>query len=582
MPTAPESLHDGRYRVERVLGVGGMSVVLLAHDTRMGVYRAIKLLHKRFAQSPEIRERFENEATAQAGLRHPNILMVHDVVEDEAGVYLVMELADGGSLAERVKDSGPLSPKEAARHTMAVASALQTAHTEGVIHRDIKPENMLIDHHGVLKLADFGIARLAQRNANLTRTGMVMGTWAYMPPEQRESARQVDGRADIYALGASLYFLLTGRQPSALHNAESHATTLEEIPPELAAIIVRATRLWPEDRYDDCAAMQADLQAIVDTLSDEPVVAFVPDPDRPGATQPVAMGLSDMLRRGPAIGGTSAHLLDGSGAGGSGETAVPDPLDLAAMGEDEDVYPQIAPPAVGAPAAVTHPAFDPVAPPAPSGALGRPILIGAAVALVASVGLIAILLPRLLSERMGPAGPGAPVEASPTVQAPPEQAPPEEAPTDQAPTEQAGTVALPQAPPAPETAPAAPARGSTSGTTTSSARSGSSSQPRVIEIGPLPGHSSSSAPEEAPVAPPADPTGVVVVRTVPSGATVREGGKDLVRSGPGYVLPVGSHTLEIVSPAGEKTRIPVVVRTDHSVEICYSFDTNSACGGTSP
>ncbi|MCK6506793.1 serine/threonine protein kinase, partial [Myxococcota bacterium] len=436
MSTAPELLSEGRYRIERVLGVGGMSVVLLAFDNRMHVQRAIKLLHKRYAKSPQVRERFENEAYAQARLRHPNILMVHDVVDDDVGVYLVMELAEGGSLADRVKQQGPLSPREAAQVGITMCRALGVAHAEGVVHRDIKPENVLVDKHGTLKVADFGIARVVDRHGNLTQTGMVMGTWAYMPPEQRESARQVDGRADIYALGATLFYLLTGKQPTALHNPETHGREYVDFPEALARAIQKATRLYPEDRYQSCEELARDLEEMLGELGTERLADFQPPQAPPDTLAPADEDLSTFLHRDHDAAETLAPFLEPvnlanlAPADGAG-TAVPGTavqggrtpslyLPPPARSQPPLAAPASTAPAATDPAAAVAPAAAPAAPapstatippaaqtlppgpaPARSGVSGSQLLIFVLGVLVAVIA-IAVLLPRLVNPPAAP------------------------------------------------------------------------------------------------------------------------------------------------------------------------------------
>ncbi|NOY25064.1 MAG: protein kinase [Oligoflexia bacterium] len=577
MPQPPDQLSAGRYRIERVLGVGGMSVVLLAFDNRIKVVRAIKLLHKRFANNPQIRERFEREATAQASLRHQNILMVHDVVEDDVGTYLVMELAEGGSLADRIKAKGPFSPGEVIQIGITLCAALGAAHNDGVIHRDIKPENILVDRNGVLKIADFGIARIIQAQGSLTQTGMVMGTWAYMPPEQRQSSKEVDGRADIYALGATLFFLLTARKPNALHNSETHDKAYHDIPDDLARVIQKATRLYPEDRYQSCAEMSQDLQALHDGAEMEVTVLFQPTP---ASTQTLAASLEDLpdyLRDDPDVAETLATLLDPASKNPS-LTMVPlgtdaptpslylPPPDAQSIAQStarstaQSTEPAGAPSPAPAPVSATPPVVDHAA----SVARRRAPLV-VLLALLTAAAVLLWLLPRLLAPTQGepttPVPVAAPVKAQP-VPAQPVLAQP--VPAQPVPAQPVPAKPVPAKP--------------TGGTAPTSTHS-----PRIIQIGPATdsasGADTTAAPGTGSVTPtaPADPTGLVIVRTVPSGATVAERGRQLSRSGRGYLLDVGSHVLEIRSPDGEKTLIPIVVQRDQSVEICYSFDTNSAC-----
>ena len=543
----PESLDRGRYRIDRVLGVGGTATVYLAHDTRMGVPRAIKVLQSDFARSKQNRARFLNEAHAQAGLKHQNVLMVHDVIDDDQGLYLVMELAESDSIGARVARHGVLSPRQTAEVGLAVGGALSVAHAAGVVHRDIKPANILVDRHGVLKLADFGIARVLDRKEDLTRTGTVMGTWAYMPPEQREGDRQLDGRADVYALGVTLHALLTGRHSPNLHNQEAWAEAFAGVPEPLAQIIQRATRLYPEDRYPDIDAMVAALREIEHALSG-PTLAEAPVVGTPDA---LALSGVDAARSAPA-------------APPPGSTAVP-------VSDTHHTWiPATAPPAgPSAPAAEADPPPDPPI---------WPLIAAAAAAfLVVSIGG-ALALPHLLDTAeptpvpvaTGPeAGAAAPTAAAPSTAAPATDPPASDPPATAAPPPQA--AAAPSTDPAPQ--PAAAAVDTTPDPTPAPRR--------IITV--VPGASADPAavaPEGAAAAEPdLGPTGSVAVRTVPSGAAVAVGGRALRSESNGtYALPVGGHVLDITSASGERHRVPVQIKDGQRVDICYSFDTNSACG----
>ena len=551
MSKVPESLSNGRYRIDKILGVGGMSVVMRAEDTRMGVPRAIKLLHRRFANDPSLRRRFENEAHAQAALRHPNILMVHDVADEEAGAYLVMELAEGGSLSQRVRATGPIPPKEVAEIGIVLAGALSVAHAAGVVHRDIKPDNVLVDHLGTLKLADFGIARVLKRDSGLTRTGTVMGTWAYMPPEQRADTKDVDGRADIYSLGATLYFLASGKAPFHLHNIESHAEAFEGFPPPLAAVIQMATRFDFEQRYPHCEAMVAALMEIRDQLPDQ-ALARPPELELHKTIAPSEEDLSTILEADLAPLGGSA-----------GQTAVPSsersiieepsrPGHTFRMGDTGSLA--IAPPEAASPRGAVE----------PTSSSRLPLLLGSLIGLivVALTGLLVV--PRLIPREVTPLDPPVVAQLPVQVAPPPVEHQPIELPPSENPEE-------PDAPPAtdPGKAPKDPGTKSTAGQKTST--------PRVITIAPVATAATETDATGASADRPEAPSGTVVVKTVPTGATVKEGGATLSRSGRGYRLSVGNHILEIVSQNGEKTTVPVVLRANETVDICYSFDSNSAC-----
>ena len=206
----PGDLVAGRYRIERRLGGGGMAVVLAATDEELGRTVAVKVLADNLAQHDEIRRRFLREARIAGSLRHPNLIEVYDAGED-ARPYIVMEHVDGPSLADVIRRRGPLSPDEAGRLAVQAADGLAHAHAHGIVHRDVKPANLLLGPDGTLKIADFGIAH-AVEGTRLTATGAVLGTAAYLAPEQA-SGGTVGPATDVYALGVVLYELLTGRTP---------------------------------------------------------------------------------------------------------------------------------------------------------------------------------------------------------------------------------------------------------------------------------------------------------------------------------------------------------------------------------
>ncbi len=540
MTESHHTLSNGRYRIERVLGAGGMSLVFLAQDTRLGVQRALKLLRRPYAKSTELRSRFLNEAFAQADLRHPNILMVHDIVEDEQNqsIFLVMELASGGSLADRVRMERPLSPRETVEVGITIGKALGIAHAAGVIHRDIKPGNILVDHHGVLKLADFGIAQIQSRQP-LTQTGALIGTWSFMPPEQRVDSHAADARADIYALGGSLFYMLTGRNPDSLHNRETHADAFVNIPDPLAAVIQKATRFEPDDRYSTCEEMIAALQEIQGSMGDEPVVQLTPAP------LPPQLSLDEVL---------FSYYTEGGGQlpqqGDLSETVIPHP---------DDLIPTRIPDSPSS--SSSSPTIAPPLTPPPANRSALQAVLAGLVAAIATIALFAkLILPQLL--------PPAVTEPSTVdiLETAPEATPPEPPPTTTvveavvppSPTPAVTPTAAPQ-----ETTPASPGRAG----------------PRIISV--LPGSpipQTDPPPHTAPVRSGLQPTtGTVVIRTVPSGFTVREGGKVLSASADGYALSTGRHNLELQISSGETTQLPVDVRAGHTIDICYNFDTNSAC-----
>jgi serine/threonine protein kinase len=241
-----------------------MATVWQAWDERLQVWRAIKVLDPSFAPTSGARLRFENEARTMARLRHPHLLAVHDVGHDGDHVFLVMDLATGGSLADHLERQGPIAPRTAVRLMRGVIEALHEAHANGVVHRDVKPHNILLDADGRPLVADFGIARTD--SLDLTRSGAAMGTLAYMAPEQRSKARSVDGRADVYAAAGTLYALITGREPLDLYvNADWTG-----IPEPLIPILAKATSYAAEARHPDANALAAELAAIEDALPGDP------------------------------------------------------------------------------------------------------------------------------------------------------------------------------------------------------------------------------------------------------------------------------------------------------------------------
>lgn len=205
-------MNIARYEVFEQLGRGGMATVYRARDPRFKRQVAIKLLPREFLHDPNFKARFVREAQTVARLEHPAIVPVHDFGEHEGQPYLVMRHMGGGSLADWI-ERGPLRVEEAAAVVMRVAAALDYAHGRGVIHRDLKPGNILFDEAGHAYLADFGIAQLAEATLALTKSGVYIGTPAYMSPEQVRGDLELDGRSDVYALGIILFEMLTGRQP---------------------------------------------------------------------------------------------------------------------------------------------------------------------------------------------------------------------------------------------------------------------------------------------------------------------------------------------------------------------------------
>ena len=269
---AAPPLAEGRYRLLSVLGVGGMATVYRGYDARLQVNRAIKVLSPALAKRKSLKSRFEAEASTMALLQHRNIVSVHDVGADGNRIFIVMELVEGGSLLDRVRDHGPIPPKMALDVTVRMLDALKVAHKRGVVHRDIKPHNILLSGEGDIRVTDFGIAQMKRDDDQdgLTKTGAVMGTWGFMAPEQRSDAKGVDQRADIYSVGATLYAIMTDKTPGELFAADMDPGMLAGLPDEITTVIRKATRYNREERYADAQAMAEACRAAMGRIPDDP------------------------------------------------------------------------------------------------------------------------------------------------------------------------------------------------------------------------------------------------------------------------------------------------------------------------
>ncbi|RKG75500.1 serine/threonine protein kinase, partial [Corallococcus sp. CA049B] len=262
----------GRYQVEQELGRGGMATVFLALDVRLSRRVAVKVLHP--GLDARFTERFRQEAEVVASLQHPNVLAVHDFGEDAVrGPFLVCEWVQGENLRELARRLAPVPPEAVALLGWELARALDAAHARGVVHRDVKPENVLVARGGPLKLADFGIAALADQ-ARLTSTGAVIGSLAYMAPERIDTGAWSPA-SDVYAVGVVLFELCTGSTPHAGEGSARLAVSVmtRDAPPlveaapgtpaPLSALVARCLAREARDRPVDGGALARELEAVL-------------------------------------------------------------------------------------------------------------------------------------------------------------------------------------------------------------------------------------------------------------------------------------------------------------------------------
>jgi eukaryotic-like serine/threonine-protein kinase len=295
-----QTTHDvlvDRYELGPVLGQGGMARVYRGLDRQLRRQVAIKVLAPPFDRDREFVERFQREARAAAGLSHPNIVAVFDSGSDDGTHFIVTELVEGETLADRLGRDGSMPQAEAVAVAVDIARALAAAHERGLIHRDIKPGNVMLPPDGRVKVVDFGIARAAGSDT-LTNTGVVLGSTAYLSPEQA-SGQPVDERADLYALGCVLYEMLTGRVPFSadtpiatmyrhVNEDPPPPSTFAPIPSELEDIVMRALEKDPKRRFASASELEAALLAVPlarggDTMQLEPAAAETQPVGRVGA-----------------------------------------------------------------------------------------------------------------------------------------------------------------------------------------------------------------------------------------------------------------------------------------------------------
>ncbi|MFF2557253.1 Stk1 family PASTA domain-containing Ser/Thr kinase [Nocardia sp. NPDC058058] len=267
---------EGRYRIDAPIARGGMSMVFRGVDTRLDRPVAIKVMDPKFAADPQFLTRFELEARAVAKLKHPGLVAVYDQGVDGDHPFLIMELVEGGTLRELLRERGPMPPHAVRAVAEPVLAAIGVAHAAGLVHRDIKPENVLISDSGEVKIADFGLVR-AVAAANITSDSVILGTAAYLSPEQVTSG-SADSRSDVYSAGILIFEMLTGRTPFtgdtsisvALQRVEkdvpSPSRLIGGVPPEFDELVAHATAREPSHRFSDATEMARELRRIARDL----------------------------------------------------------------------------------------------------------------------------------------------------------------------------------------------------------------------------------------------------------------------------------------------------------------------------
>ncbi len=280
----------GHYRITAAIGAGGMGEVYRAIDTKLGREVAIKVLPPELATDPERRARFEREAAVVAGLSHPNIVTVHSVEEDAGVHFITMELVEGRTLSDAIPPDG-FPVEELLKIAIPIADAIGSAHAKGIVHRDLKPANIMLDADGRVKVLDFGLAKHAltageddetAAATGHTRAGQLLGTVAYMSPEQAEG-RPVDPKSDVFSLGIVLYQMATGRNPFQRGSAVSTLSAIlkdapepvvavkHSLPPVLGEILGRCLEKAPERRYASASELRDRLRDLHTTVTSGPL-----------------------------------------------------------------------------------------------------------------------------------------------------------------------------------------------------------------------------------------------------------------------------------------------------------------------
>ena len=277
--------------LEKFVGGGGMGAVFRGWDTNLHRTVAVKVLSQRQAGDSESQRRFQTEARSAARLDHPNIARAHYVGEDRGVQYIVFEYIDGTNVRDLVYETGPLQVGDALNVTLQIAGALTHSWEREVVHRDIKPSNILIAHDGLAKLVDMGLARLEyleQTEHDETATGVTLGTFDYISPEQARNPRDADIRSDIYSLGCTLFFMLTGRSPFPegtvlqkllAHQSEPPPDVRElrpDVPDMLAGVLATMLAKRPEERFQTPIDLSAALMGCIEQLGLTPPAVVLP------------------------------------------------------------------------------------------------------------------------------------------------------------------------------------------------------------------------------------------------------------------------------------------------------------------
>jgi len=356
VPVRMNDVLEGKWRLERKLGEGGMGTVYLAHDLQLDRKVAIKILASSLAGDSELVTRFEREARLTASLEHPNIVPVYAVGEMEGRPFIVMKKLEGRTLAAYLREVGALPGDEVLSLMRQLCSGLDFIHARGFIHRDIKSGNIFIGPDGLATILDFGILRTSENAEALTRTGMVMGTPQYMSPEQALGAREIDHRADLYALAVLLFECLTGTLPFeaeselSLIQMQAHAPPPELIdrapwvPPSVAEVVKRALAKRPEERYASAGELLVALEDAYDGRVPAPAADSHHLPPVPAPASGSASGLTQLSlkRTGAETPGSisAALMLDRAASGRASATAVADGEESSPISELENFTPR--------------------------------------------------------------------------------------------------------------------------------------------------------------------------------------------------------------------------------------------------